>query len=292
VLGQIVSDVLSLAPVYGVLAVGFVIVYRFTGVLNFAHGALTALGAYAIYFASTRLLLPPAAAFAFTAVAGAVAGVIVFALVIRPMKGRPVFATVLVTIGLSIIVDSVINLFWGSSPKSLDDDYGFAGHVHGLFANVSISTDSVMMWVLYGVMLGAILVGLRRTRFGIQGRAAAEDPLLAAYRGINIQVVFLAAWAVAISTAFVAGGVYATNHSVLPGIALLALKGFPVAMVGGLDSVAGTLVGALVVATGESVAVQLIGPRLANIVPYAAMLIVLLVKPWGLWGTREELDRV
>lgn len=290
-LSPVATDVLSLAPLYGVLATGFVVVYRFTGVLNFGHGALTMLGAYAVFFASTELGAGPVAAFAFTAVAGAVTGALVYFVLMRPMDGRPVFATVLITLALAIVLDSLVVLFWTSAPKNLPDSFGFASRVTDL-GSVTISTADAMMWGLYLACVGALLAALRWTRFGIRGRAAAEDPLLAAYRGINIKAVFIAAWMIATATAFLAGGVYATTHEVVPAIALLAFKGFAVAMVGGLDSVAGTVAGAVLVATAEAVAVHHVDPRFAMIIPYAAMVLVLLVRPWGLWGTREELDRV
>lgn len=289
---DVLSDVVSLSPVYGVLAIGFVLVYRFTGVLNFAHGGLTALGAYIVYFGSTRLLFSPPASFLLSAVAAVVVAVVVYTAVIRPMNGRPIFATVLVTIGLSIVLDSVIQFFWGSRPRDMPSEYALAREVHHVPGLFSIATADILMWALYATILVAVLGTLRWTRFGIQGKAAAEDPLLAAYRGINIQSVFIVTWCVAVVTAFLAGGLYATNHQVVPGIALLALKGFPVAMVGGLDSVMGTLVGAFAVATAEALAIHYIGPALADVVPYALMLVVLLVRPWGLWGTKEELDRV
>ncbi len=290
-LSPVVTDVLSLAPLYGVLATGFVVIYRFTGVLNFGHGALTMLGAYAIYFASTELGAGPVAAVALTAIAGAATGALVYFVLMRPMDGRPVFATVLITLALAIVVESAVALVWTSAPKHLPESYEFASRVSDL-GPVSISAADAMMWALYLATLGGLLASLRWTRFGIRGRAAAEDPLLAAYRGINIQAVFLAAWMIATATAFLAGGVYATTHEVVPTIGLLAFKGFAVAMVGGLDSVVGTVAGAVLVATAEAVAVHHIDPQFVVIVPYAAMVLVLLVRPWGLWGTREELDRV
>jgi branched-chain amino acid transport system permease protein len=289
--GTIISDVLSLAPLYGVLAAGFVVVYRFTGVLNFAHGALTAFGAYVVYYASTALGANPVLALLGTGLAGAAAGAIVYLLVMRPMNGRPIFATVLITIGLSIVIDSLIVLIWTSSARSLPETFGFATQVHTL-GNVTVSTGDLIMWGLYLATLAGLLAALRWSRFGIQGRAAAEEPLLASYRGINIQVVFLVAWTFAGASAFLAGGVYATTHEIVPVIGLLALKSFPAAMVGGLDSVSGTIVGALIIATAESVAIHYVDPRFATIVPYAAMVFLLLLRPWGLWGTREELDRV
>jgi branched-chain amino acid transport system permease protein len=289
---QLLSDVLSLAPVYGLLAAGFVIVYRFTGVLNFSHGALTALGAYCIYLVSAQLGVPPVLSIALVTLLGAVVGVVAYWLVIRPMKGRPVFATVLITIALGIVIESLIVLAWSSAPKSVAEEFGFAREVRELFGNASIATGSAMMWVAFLGVLAVIAATLRWTRFGIQGRAGAEDQLLASYRGIHVEMTFLAAWAAAAAMAFLAGGIYATHHSVQPEIALLALKGFPVAMLGGLDSLKGVLVAAVIVAGAESLALQHIGPRLGDIVPYATMLVVLMVRPWGLWGTREELDRV
>lgn len=290
-LGAVLSDVLTLAPLYGVVAIGFVIVYRFTGVLNFAHGGVVAIGAYLMYFVTERLGFPLGVSFAITLIGGAALGVIMYAVLFRPLSGRSLFAVVLVTIALGIVIEGAITLIFGGLPRTLTQ-VEFTRDLHRLGAGVDVNTGSLFMLGLYVAVLAMLGIGLRYSRVGVRGRAAGENAQLASFRGVNVHLIFAIAWAVAMASGVAAGGLHVTTHNVTPGVAGVAFKAFPAALVGGMDSTWGTVFGAVLVAVGESLAFQLGSPLLSDAMPYAIMLVVLFVRPWGLFGTRELIDRV
>src|SRR5262249_45748815 len=141
------------------------------------------------------------------------------------------------------------------------------------------------------VMLG-LLGFLRGSRLGIQMRAAGERPLLAAQRGIDFQALFALSWALAALTAGLAGAPYASNRRPAPPPRVIGLKAFAVALVGGLDSLGGVVPAALLIAAIEVLTVRYANPLLAEVSPFICLLAMLLVRPWGFAGTREELERV
>ena len=133
---------------------------------------------------------------------------------------------------------------------------------------------------------------LRRTRWGIRMRAVGQNPLLAAQRGIGLHGIYALAWSLATFTGGLVGMLIASDSALDQGMVVIGLKAFPAALVGGLDSLLGTLLGALIVATAEVLLIHYVNPLLADVVPFLVLLATLIVRPWGLRGTREELDRV
>jgi len=288
----VISDVLGVAPLYGVVAIGFVLVYRFTGVLNFAHGSLVALGAYCAYVAWTHFGISSVPVLvAVSMVVGAGIGGLLYAILIRYLIGRPTIAIVLVTIAVGIVLNGLMQMVFTSAPLTVPNTE-FAAQLTSLPGGITMSYASAVLLAIYVCLVTDLPVVLRYSRLGIQSRAAGEDPKLASYRGINVHVVFASAWAAATLAAFSAGTLYSMTHPVSISIGILAFKGFPAAMVGGMDSIRGTLVGAVIVATGEALAFQFVNSLLSDVVPFAIMIIVLFVRPWGLFGTRELIDRV
>jgi branched-chain amino acid transport system permease protein len=142
------------------------------------------------------------------------------------------------------------------------------------------------------IVLGGLFAFLRGSRLGIQMRAAGERPLLAAQRGIDFHLVFALSWALAAVAGALAGSLYASNVRLDPSLGVVGLKAFAVALVGGLDSLGGVVVGALVVAAVEVLTIRHVNPMLSDVSPFLCLIVMLLVRPWGIWGTREELERV
>jgi branched-chain amino acid transport system permease protein len=123
-------------------------------------------------------------------------------------------------------------------------------------------------------------------------RAAGQSPLLAAQRGINLHVVYALAWSLSTFTGAIAGMLIALDSGLNQTMVLIGLKAFPAALVGGLDSLAGALIGSWIVASAEVLLIQYVDPLLSDVVPFLVLIAMLIVRPWGLLGTREELDRV
>lgn len=289
---NVLFDVLVLAPLYGMVALGFVIIYRFTGVLNFAQGALFTVGAYLLYLCLEIWHLPFSVSMALVLAGGAAVGIVIYLVAIKPLSGRSVLAIILVTIALGSIVQGILILLFSARPYSLGSIRVFADMSVLNIGGHQLPVASALMMAVYVVLLLALGFAFRYLAIGIKGRAAGENPTLASYRGVRVYWVFGIAWAIATGSAFLAGAIHVMNHQLSPAIVEVALHGFAAAMVGGLDSVWGTLLGAVLVALGVSVAFQFVNPLLSDVVPFAIMLAVLYVRPWGVWGSAELIDRV
>jgi branched-chain amino acid transport system permease protein len=155
----------------------------------------------------------------------------------------------------------------------------------------------ISMWsaVLVGtnlVVYGALFGFLRFGRWGMRMRAAGQNPLLAAQRGINLHGVYALAWGLSTLTGALAGILMALDSGLTASMPIIGLKAFPAALVGGLDSLLGALIGALIVAGAEVLLIYYVDPLLSDVVPFLVLIAMLIVRPWGLFGTREELDRV
>ena len=133
---------------------------------------------------------------------------------------------------------------------------------------------------------------LRFGRWGVRMRAAGQNPLLAAQRGINLHAVYALAWGLSTLTGSLAGMLIALDSGLTNTMVIIGLKAFPAALVGGLDSLAGALIGALIIGAAEVLSIQYIDPLLSDVMPFLVLIVMLVVRPWGLLGTREELDRV
>ena len=157
---------------------------------------------------------------------------------------------------------------------------------------VQISAASLAIVVLTIVVYVGLFVFLQFTRWGIRMRAAGQNPLLAEQRGIRLHGVYAFAWGLSTFTASLAGMLLALDSGVESTMATIGLKAFPAALVGGLDSLLGAVIGSLIVAAAEIVAIQYVNPLLSDVVPFVVLLIVLAIRPWGLFGSREQLDRV
>jgi branched-chain amino acid transport system permease protein len=155
-----------------------------------------------------------------------------------------------------------------------------------------ISFFSMLLVLTTALIYGALLAFLRFGRWGIRMRAAGQSPLLAAQRGINLHAVYALAWGLSTLTGALAGILIALDSGLDQTMATIGLKAFPAALVGGLDSLAGALVGSLVVAAAEVLLIHYVDPLLSEVVPFLVLIAMLVVRPWGLFGTREELDRV
>lgn len=291
-MASILSNGLPLVAVYGLLALGFVVVYRTTGVLNFAQGALMVLGGF-VGFALADSGLVGVAVLPALLIIGGLVGAAFYHVAMRPMAGQPVWAPVLVTIGFGFfIVIGLVRLVWSPRVRDFSGQLGFSNVPHDVLG-LRMTTLQVVLIASFVVAEVALLAFYRWSRLGIRMRAASQDHHLAAYRSINIDAVFSLAWGIATGLAMYVGFLQATNARLdIGALSVLALKAFPAALAGGMDSIGGVAFGALIIGLAET-AIQLhIDARLASVVPFIVLLAVLIVRPWGLFGTPETVDRV
>ncbi|HEY5063364.1 MAG TPA: branched-chain amino acid ABC transporter permease [Xanthobacteraceae bacterium] len=206
------------------------------------------------------------------------------------MTGEAVLAAVLITIALSILLRGLAALVWTTQQFYPGATLGWHNPSVRIAPGVQISAASIVI-VTAAVYLG-LFVFLQFTRWGVRMRAAGQNPLLAEQRGIRLHGVYALAWGLSTFTASLAGMILALDSGVESTMATIGLKAFPAALVGGLDSLIGALIGALIVAAAEIAAIQYVNPLLSDVVPFLVLLVVLAIRPWGLFGSREQLDRV
>ncbi len=212
----------------------------------------------------------------------------------RWMTGEAVLAAVLITIALGILLRGLAALVWTTQQFYPGATLGWHNPSVRIAPGVQISAASiaiVIVIVTAAVYLG-LFVFLQFTRWGVRMRAAGQNPLLAEQRGIRLHGVYALAWGLSTFTASLAGMILALDSGVESTMATIRLKAFPAALVGGLDSLIGALIGALIVAAAEIAAIQYVNPLLSDVEPFLVLLVVLAIRPWGLFGSREQLDRV
>ena len=289
---QLVVNIVVLAAIYALIACGYVLIYRVSRVLNLAHGELMMLGAY--------LLLTTASAFsgnAFAAIAAAIVlsllvGVLVYLLLMRKMAGEMVLAAVLTTVALGILLRGLMALFWSAQQQYPGEKLGLTNPALVLPGGGRISTFAAAIVFATALVYGGLFLFLQFGRWGVRMRAVGQNPLLAAQRGIRLHAVYALAWGLSTLTGSLAGMLLALDSGLTSSMAIIGLKAFPAALVGGLDSLVGALLGAVIVGAAEVLSIQYIDPLLSDVVPFLVLIAALIVRPWGLFGTREELDRV
>jgi branched-chain amino acid transport system permease protein len=289
---QLVANILVLAAIYALLAAGYVMIYRVSRVLNLAHGELMMLGAYLLLATSSLFAGAPVLAVVAAAVLALAVGLLVYLLLMRRMAGEMVLAAVLATIALGVLLRGAVILVWTAQQQYPATALGWSNPVILLPGGARVSAASLLLVILTALIYGGLHLFLRFTPFGIRMRAAGQNPLLAAQRGIALHGVHALAWGIATFTGGLVGMLLALNSGVDSTMPVIGLKAFPAALVGGLDSLSGALLGALIVAGAEVLLIQYVDPLLSDVVPFFVLLAVLAVRPWGLFGSREQLDRV
>lgn len=288
---QLAINILVLASIYALISCGYVLIYRTSRVLSLAHGEVMMLGAYGLLTTASLFRGEPLVAIAVSGVLSLAIGVLVYVLLMRRMTGEAVLAAVLTTIALGILLRGAMVLVWGPQEQHPVRALGLENASLAV-GPARISGAGLGLVVATGLVYAGLWAFLRYSAWGIRMRAAGQNPLLAAQRGIGLHGVYALAWALATFTGGIAGMLIACDSALDQTMAVIGLKAFPAALVGGLDSLAGALVGALVVAAAEVLLIHYVDPLLSDVVPFAVLLAMLVVRPWGLFGTREELDRV
>lgn len=289
---QLLVNIVVLASIYALIACGYVLIYRVSRVLNLAHGELMMLGAYAVLATASLFSGHPVMALAAAVVLSLVVGVLVYVFLMRKMTGEMVLAAILTTVALGILIRGVVVLVWSAQQQYPAQALGLPNPSLVLPGGGHISLWSAVLVGTNLLVYGALFFFLRFGRWGMRMRAAGQNPLLAAQRGINLHGVYALAWSLSTLTGALAGILLALDSGLTASMPVIGLKAFPAALVGGLDSLVGALAGALIVAAAEVLLIYYVDPLLSDVVPFLVLLAMLVFRPWGLFGTREELDRV
>ncbi|MGB6767253.1 MAG: branched-chain amino acid ABC transporter permease [Methyloceanibacter sp.] len=288
---QLLVNIVVLASIYALIACGYVMIYRVSRVLNLAHGELMMLGAYLLLATASLFSGHAAMALGAAVVLSLVVGLLVYVFLMRKMTGEMVLAAILTTVALGILIRGLVVLLWSAQQQYPAQALGVP-NPSLVIGSARISLWSAVLVLTNAAVYGALFAFLRFGRWGIRMRAAGQNPLLAAQRGIKLHSVYALAWSLSTLTGALAGILMALDSGLTTSLPVIGLKAFPAALVGGLDSLAGALVGALIVAAAEVLLIYYVDPLLSDVVPFLVLIAVLIVRPWGLFGTREELDRV
>ncbi|MCZ7562463.1 MAG: branched-chain amino acid ABC transporter permease [Burkholderiales bacterium] len=266
------------------IALGFVLIYKGTRVVNFAMGEFMMMGAYLFFTAHVAWKLHWAPALALTLAGIAALGALVERAILRPLAGQPVISIVMATIGLGTILHGTADAIWGGEnlalPELLPRKPVFIGEI-------LIPGQVLWSFATACALIGAFLAYFRFSRTGVAMRAAASDPVTAYAMGIDVRRTSRLTWIFAGLTGAVAGIIVASMTSLSPALGSVALGVLAVIILGGLDSVLGAIVAGLAIGWLEAVTVGFIGGKARDLVPYVVVLVILMVRPYGLFGTRE-----
>ena len=259
--------------IYSLVAIGFVIIYKASDVINFAQGPLLLAGAY-LGYTFLALDLHPLLALALTLIACALLGVFVALVVLRPLIGEPVISMIMATVALSSLLHAVVQGIWGARPRAFPVSVDFTALVV-----VAATTFLLMGWFF------------RRSREGLAMRAVADDQQAAMSVGVSLPRTLALAWALASASAGLGGMLVASMVGVSQDVAVVGLRVFPVVILGGLDSMVGAVIGGVVIGLLESYTGGYVGSGFQRVVPFVVLVAILMVRPYGLFG-KKRMERV
>jgi branched-chain amino acid transport system permease protein len=267
--------------VYALVALGFVLVFKATDVVNFAQGDLMMVGAFLGLTFVHYLQLPYWIGLVAATLCMAGFGAFLNRVLLRPLAGQGVLAVIMVTLGLSILLRSGASVIWG--PETVPFDSPFSGKVLRL-GGLVLSQEHVAIIVATALLVAALFVFFRYSRLGIAMQATSENALAAYYMGIPVKSIHTLTWAIGGATAAIAGIMLAPVAFVHVNMGFLGLKAFPAAILGGFGSIPGAIVGGIIIGIAESMAVLYLPEGINNVAAYILLLLVLIVRPQGLFG--------
>ncbi len=274
----------SLGGIFMLISLGIVLAYRATGTFNFAQGQLVAFASFMVAGLASRLGVGFALVAALTFPAIVSAGF--YYVVLRRLSGGAShFTAVIATLGLASILEGLLALLFGGGLY----DFSFPGLPDGSVSVLGVNVDVRNLLIcVAGVAIAALVaLVLRYSRFGRSLLASGQDPLLASQGGVNIALVQFVAWGFAGLLAGFGGVAYASAHSVDPSILSLAFAAFPAILIGGMDSIIGAAIGSLIIGLLQGFIITYSGSQYVDVVTYGLLLVVLLVRPTGLFGTKR-----
>ncbi len=248
---QLLVNGLIVGMLYGVVAMCFTLIYKSTQVVNFAQGEFLVLGAWICWFFIVRWQLPFVLAFAFALVFTTLFGVLVQVVVLRPLIGEPIISVIMVTIGLSIFMQALMNWAFGNNAARFPSVFGSDKIT---IAGLNVETAYLMSFVLSLVIMVVFFYFFRYSRYGLAMRATAYNQQVAQSLGISVKQVFAMAWAISALVSCVAGVVLGLVNAVSNSLAIIGIKVFPAVIVGGLDSIVGAVVGGIIIGLLENFA--------------------------------------
>jgi branched-chain amino acid transport system permease protein len=275
---------LTLGGTLALIALGLVLAFRATRTFNFAHGELMLLPAFIVgYFQAHHVSL--GLALPLTLLVSTLTGVLFYVLVLRRTTGLPLFMGIVATLGLASVLDGVMGILFGGNQYAIVLPEIPTGVTRIGGAGISQTTLALSGWTI-GLAIIVIAI-VRFTHLGLTIRAAGQDPVLASQCGINVRRVYTGSWAAVAVLAGIAGISYGSTTVVNTSMVGLGLVALPAIMLGGLDSIEGAVVGGLIIGLVQGFTQTYLGGQYVDVVTYSILLVVLLIHPEGLFGTKH-----
>ncbi len=290
---QLVVNGLIVGALYGVVAMCFVLIYKASQVVNFAQGEFMLIGAWACWWLLVKFQLPFFASFLITLAFMMAFGLILQVIVLKPLIGEPIISVIMVTIGLSIFFQALMKWMFGVSAQPFPPIFATPDvNLLGL----QVKTVYVMSTMISIGIMGGFAWFFKYSRMGLAMRATAFDQQVAQSLGISVRQVFALAWGISAMVSALAGVVVGVVNGVSPALSFFGIKVFPAVILGGLDSIVGAVVGGVVIGLLENLAHYadsqwLRWGNLYEIAPFYALILILMIRPNGLFGTKD-IERV
>lgn len=287
---QLFINGLSLGFIYAISAMGFVMIFKSSSVLNFAHGELLAIGAFLFLVLSSWARLPIVIAFGFTLIGSFALGFVIERLFLRPLIGEHLIYVIMLTVGLSAMFKGLLLFIFGG------DIYDYRGFFPedlsiewGAIQLPSVYVAAFIIGIIFLIIFGLFF---KYSSQGIYMRSVADNQPAALSLGVHVRRVFAMSWAIAALVAAMSGIVLGIMTGVnVHDLSAVGLKVFPVVILGGLDSIGGAILGGLIIGLLETFTGGYISTSLKEIIPYIVLVFILMVKPYGLFGL-VEIERV
>jgi len=289
-LNEILQTILSgiaTGCIYGLVALGFVLIYKATEVVNFAQGEMMVLGAFIAYTFITFFKFPYWAALLLATASLGIFGVLLERFVLRSLIGEPVFSIVMLTIGLGIFIRSVVSMvpIWGTETRGFKTPFAEKALKYG---ELYVSWEHLAIILLTVALIIIIFLFFRFTRIGVAMRATAQNQLAAVYMGISVNRVFSHTWTISAALGGFAGILLSPITFVHMNMGFIGLRALPAAMLGGFESIPGAIVGGIVIGVTESLAGVYLPTGWKDIAAYIILILVLIIRPEGLFGVQKK----
>ncbi|MDP3136999.1 MAG: branched-chain amino acid ABC transporter permease [Burkholderiaceae bacterium] len=287
-LSSLVITGIAAGALYGLVAMGFAMIYKVSRVVNFAQGEVMMLIAYTAYTVAAATGGSVLMVILTVIGSAVVVGFVLERAIIRPMLGQPVFSIVMMTIALAVLIKAVVGMTWGVDPHRFPMNVGSGGlEIMG----ARLSAAQVWLIGIYAAMCAAIWAFLRFNVVGIAMRATASDPTVTMLMGVSISRIYRMAWILSALMAGTAGVLLAMVNNVGIEMSDIGIRAFPAAVMGGLDSVVGAGMAGVLIGVIENLAGGYLGTAFKEVAGFAVILVILMVRPYGFFGERD-IERV
>ena len=280
---QMLASGTSIGCVYAIVALGFVLIYKATEIVNFAQGDLMMLGAFLGFTFIGVIGMPFVVGLVLAAICMALIGATLDRLVLRPMVGEPVFAIVIITVGIGFVIRSLVIMLpgWGTETRTIATPYSRRALT---FGGVAIGNEHLAIIAGTLILILVLYAFFRYTRLGIAMQASSQNQLAAYHVGIPVKSILSLIWTISAATAALAGILLAPVTFVHVNMGFIGLKAFPAAVLGGFGSIPGAVVGGLVIGIVEALAGFYLPEGFKDVAAYVLLLLVLAIRPQGLFG--------